>query len=393
MDVIVLGLGVNGLAVTRSLGCRRLTVAGIYHDQDDLGRHSRYLSRVERLPEQYDARQLLTACLAVTATRDAQKNKPVIICTTDQFAETVAEHGALFEPYFLLTTPGKELYWRFLAKQATADICSEHHFPIPDTRYTKTPGQLISLTKSMAYPVIIKPDLTFDRAFPGKNVVVRSHQELSDFIARYPELETRVVVQNIVPSGDGNIYVVTCFCDNNAKVRTIYSGKKIRQYLPDYGVTCFGVSEHRQALKQTVIEFLEAIGYRGFATLEFAYDAEKDSFIFIELNIRTFYHNQLFKDAGLDINYLAYQLTAETDELAPCLSRQQDGVYWLDFTRDFGSFMRKRKSGQLTLLPWLRDISKARSFAYFDTGDLKPFIASVRKFIMISLSGFFRPNK
>ncbi|WP_281560880.1 hypothetical protein [Thalassomonas sp. RHCl1] len=393
MDAIVLGLGVNGLAVTRSLGCQHLKVAGIYHDNGDLGRYSRYLNAVEKLPDSFDAKQVLAACRAVSSAQDKTGHKPVLICTTDQFAETLAGHSELFAPYFLLTTPSKELYWRFLAKQATADICNEHNFPIPETCYSKTAGELAALTKNLSYPVIIKPDLTFDGGFPGKNVVVNSHQELTDFIGRYPELETRVVAQSIVPSGDGNIYVVSSFSDQNGKVRVIYSGKKIRQYLPDYGVTCFGVSEHQEKLKQTVSDFLEAIGYRGFATLEFAYDEATDSFIFIELNIRTFYHNQLFKDAGLDINYLAYQLTTKCATLPPCLSRQKDGVYWLDFTRDFGSFIRKRKSGKLTLLPWLKDISKARSFAYFDRGDLKPFIASVRKFIIISLSGLFQPKK
>ena len=393
MDAIVLGLGVNGLAVARSLGCRRLTVAGLYHNKDDLGRYSRHLKRVKKISGNYDVEQLLDACREVIATTEATSHKPVIICTTDQFAETIARHSELFEPYFLLTTPGKPLYWRFLAKQATADICREHAFPAPDTRYSKTPGQLIPESKSLDYPVIIKPDLTFDPDFPGKNVVANSHHELAAFFARYPELETRVVVQNIVPSGDGRIYVVTSFSDQNGKVRAIYSGKKIRQYLPDYGVTCFGVSEHREKLKQTVIDFLEALGYTGFATLEFAYDADKDSFTFIELNIRTFYHNQLFKDAGIDINYLAYRLTTKSGELPPCISRQKDEVYWLDFTRDFGSFFRKRKQGKLTLLPWLKDIIKARSFAYFDTGDLKPFIASVRQFIMIALSGLFQPKK
>lgn len=393
MDVIVLGLGVNGLAVTRSLGCRQLAVAGIYHDDMDLGRYSRYLRQVKRIPANYDAQQVLAACRSLISNKTQSGHKAVIICTSDQFAETLAGHAALFEPFFLLTTPSKALYWRFLAKQATADICREHQFPIPETRYSKTPGQLTALTENLHYPVIIKPDLTFDQGFPGKNVIAHSHRELQEFFTRYPELDTRVVVQDIVPSGDGKIYVVSTFSDKNAKVRAIYSGKKIRQYLPDYGVTCFGVSEHKEKLKQTVINFLEAIGYHGFATLEFAYDEEKDRFIFIELNIRTFYHNQLFKDAGVDLNYLAYQLTTETGNIPSCVSKQKDGIYWLDFTRDAGSFIRKRKSGKLTLLPWLKDILKARSFAYFDLRDLKPFIASVRKFIIISLSGFFQRQK
>jgi len=403
MDAIVLGLGVNGLAVVRSLGEKSLRVAGIYHDKDDeLGIYSRYLNKIEKISLSYTKDELLTACLKLVETKDelltaclklvetketAQK-KAVIFCTTDSFAATISKHQSLFEQHFIITTPDQNMYWHFVAKQPTADICTTNNFPIPKTIYCTDKNQLLIKAQHLTYPLIIKPNLTFGDEFPGKNLIAQTKADLSKFICDYPQLETEVVVQEIVPSGDGKIYLVTTYSDRTGKVRIAYSGKKIRQYLPDYGVTCFGVSETNEHLKQITIQFLEDINYTGYATLEFAYDEKNDRFYFIELNIRSFYHNQLFKDAGLDINYLAYQLEAQTgNNSEQCLMHQKDGIYWLDFTRDFGSFLRKK---QLTTFSWLKSLTKARSFAYFDIKDIKPFIVSIKVFILLTLKNIFR---
>ncbi|MFT6735472.1 MAG: D-aspartate ligase [Polaribacter sp.] len=392
MDAIVLGLGVNGLAVVRSLGEKSLRVAGIYHDKNnELGIHSRYLKKIEKISVSYTKDELLTACLKLVETKEPAQKKAVIFCTSDSFAATISKHQSLFEQHFIITTPDKDMYWHFVAKQPTADICTTNNFPIPKTIYCTEKYQLLIKAQHLTYPLIIKPNLTFGDEFPGKNLIVHTKDELGKFISDYPQLETEVVVQEIVPSGDGKIYLVTTYSDKAGKVRIAYSGKKIRQYLPDYGVTCFGVSESNKHLKQITIQFLEAINYTGYATLEFAYDEKNKRFYFIELNIRSFYHNQLFKDASLDINYLAYQLEAQTSiNSEQCLMLQKDGIFWLDFTRDFGSFLRKK---HLTTLTWLKSLLKARSFAYFDKKDIKPFIVSLKVFTIIVLKNLFQNNR
>ncbi len=381
MDVIVLGLGVNGLAVVRSLGEKGLTISGVYNDSfDELGVHSKYIKECRNVRKACTKDELLTACDNMLLSSSIKK--PVLICTTDAFASVVAENQDVFSQRFLLTVPSKEIYWQFLAKQPTAAICTNNSLAIPKTVFVSKEESLLEACQDINYPVIVKPDLTFDDAFPGKNVIVNNRAELEQFLVSYPQLESRVVAQEIVPSGDGKIFVVTTFSDVNGKVRSAYSGKKIRQYLPDYGVTCFGVSIEIPELKQKVITFLEKIGYIGFATLEFAYNEETDEYLFIELNIRTFYHNQLFKDAGLDINYNAYLLASGqvTDDL---LIKQKDDVHWIDFTRDLGSYRRKRVQNKIIFSDWIRDVLKARSFAYLNRKDMKPFIVSIARLFSI----------
>lgn len=379
MDVLVLGLGVNGLAVVRSLGEKALKVNGIALDDDkELGKYSKYITDYKIFYSGDCADDLLRLCKSLSS----NDTKPFLICTCDLFANLIAENQELFEKYFVLSVPNSNLYWKFLQKQPTAQICMDNHVPIPETIFVSDTGSLLNKLSDISYPVIIKPNLTYEESFPGKNVIAQNRNEVVDFLSQYPELETKVVVQEIIESGDGSIYVVSTYSDKNGKVQGVYCGRKIRQYLPDYGVTCFGVSESNQYLKELSVNFLETIGYEGFATLEFALDKKTGNYYFIELNIRTFYHNQLFKDAGVDLNWIAYQSSIENKD--DFKLEQLDGVFWIDLTRDMGSFYRKYREKKIKISTWFRDIRRANSYAYLSFPDMKPFYMSILLLLKIA---------
>ncbi len=374
MDVIVLGLGINGLAVVRSLGERRLKIGGIYNDaNDEIGIYSKYLSSTSCFTKTDESEILFQACLGLLG---ECSTKPVLICTTDLFSELVASNSSMFEERFILTTPQQDLYWKFLKKQPTARISMDNNLKIPKTIFVNLDEKLLDECKGLIYPVIIKPNITFEKTFPAKVIIANDISELEGFVRDYPHLETKVVVQEIIPSGDGKLFIVSTFSDKNGEVQAIYTGKKVRSYLPDFGVTSYGISCSCEELKLTVTSFLNSINYTGFADLEFAYDEEQDEYYFIELNIRTSYLNQLYKDSGVDLNYIGY-LSSKEEDYQFLISNQVDGVRWCDFIRDLGSCYRKIKDGKISLLDCIVDISKARSFAYFNIKDVRPFIFSL----------------
>jgi predicted ATP-grasp superfamily ATP-dependent carboligase len=232
--------------------------------------------------------------------------------------------------------------------------------------------------------VIVKPRHTFDADFPGKNAIIEDRDALIDFFREY-NIANKAVVQRIIPSGDGDILVVNSYSGADGKVQAAYSIRKIRQFKPDYGATSFGVSEHHPKLIEKTIRFLNAIGYRGFAMSEFARSRYDARIYFLELNTRTCLHNQLGADIGVDLTQIGYlDMVGQGDTQCLLNKRQKDGVYWLDFRRDRGSMKAKRRNRELSLIRWLAEISKARSFALWDFRDPQPFFAaflwSVRRF-------------
>jgi predicted ATP-grasp superfamily ATP-dependent carboligase len=387
---IVMGTNVNGIGVLRSLGRLGITCGAVFATEyGDHAYQSKYLSRSCQIARNPTDAEIADALSNLSKSMD--KPRPVLIPTADRYSQFLCRNASSLSDEFRLNCADIDLYDTFLDKWRTAGICNRNRVPIPDTFCPTSDTELERLCPELEYPVIVKPRYTFDQKFPGKNAVFNDPSELQLFFRQYPVLGD-VVIQKIIPSGDGDIFVIATYSSSHGIVRAMYSGRKIRQYLPDYGATCFGVSETQEDLELLTRRFLDAIHYKGFAMVEFARNRANGHPYFLELNTRTAWTNQLFADAGIDLTQIGYLEMAGL-EFSSILGeiKQRDGIYWLDFRRDFASYRLKRHQGQITFLQWLRSIVKARSFAYLALADPKPFVVGclwrIREIIQKHLFG------
>lgn len=372
---IVLGTNVNGVAVIRSLGRLGVACGAVYsRTPNDQARHSKYLKVACEVSDSANPSEVTTALGTVADSLGARR--PVLIATTDRYSQFLCKNQASLSKRYRLTCADPDLYDAFLDKWKTVGICQQYDILIPDTICPTSMDELRHLAPGLPYPVIVKPRYTFDRAFPGKNAVLADFAALKAFFERHRVIGN-AVIQRIIRSGDGDILVTVSYSGADGRTKAMYSGRKIRQYLPDYGATCFGISERHPELEEESRAFLDAIGYKGFAALEFARSREDGRPYFLELNTRTYYHNQLFADAGVDLTQIGYLETVGR-EYADIVdrSKQREGVIWLDFQRDFAAMRIKRRHGQITICQWLRSIVAARSFAWWSWHDPKPFFMS-----------------
>jgi predicted ATP-grasp superfamily ATP-dependent carboligase len=190
-----------------------------------------------------------------------------------------------------------------------------------------------------------------------------------------------MVFQEIVPSGDCHIYVCTVLLDSSGQPVLRYTGRKIRQYEPDYGVTCLGVSEWNEEVATIATRFLQAIGFRGLCTIEFARHRITGRYLLLEANPRSYYHNALCTDSGVNFPLAEYSLLIGG---SPPSRQQRDGIYWIDLPRDLGSFYRKRRDGALSTAQWLRSALRARSFASFAFDDPLPWLQETSQLARLS---------
>jgi predicted ATP-grasp superfamily ATP-dependent carboligase len=193
------------------------------------------------------------------------------------------------------------------------------------------------------------------------------------------------IVQEIIPSGDGDVFAIASYSDSQGKVRASVCWRKLRQYRPDYGATCYGVTEHHPELERRNRTFLEAIGYKGFSMSEFAQSRADAHMYFLELNTRTSWPNQLFVDAGVDLTQLGYIDMSRSDLSQKQTFVPREGIIWVDFRRDRASARIKRKQGEIGLWEWLFSLTRARSFAHWNMRDPLPFLMislwRVRRFL------------
>lgn len=374
-SAIVLGGEVNGLAVIRSLGRLGIRVAAVHAAKPgDPARYSRYPALTGEVSVDATDEVLLQA-ISDCAGR-VGGHRIVLIPTTDRFSELLAAHEPALRPDFVVCNPQAGVCEAFLDKWSTAELCRKHGVLIPATACPTGREQLDAAAASMNYPVIVKPRLTFGTGFPGKNAVFSDAGSLRGFFQDH-DLLGKCVVQEIIPSGDGDVIVTAAYSGTDGSVRAIYSGRKLRQYLPDYGATCFGVSERHPELELATRRLLDSIRYRGFSALEFARSRTDGKHYFLELNTRTYYHNQLFSDAGVDLTQIGFVDAVGLDYRSVIgVPVQREGLVWLDFRRDFQSMRIKRRAGRITLSSWFISLFSASSFAVWNSRDPLPFLAS-----------------
>ena len=242
---------------------------------------------------------------------------------------------------------------------------------------------MLAAASTFRYPVIIKPAGGVATGFPGKNVVVQDADGLLGFYRAQPELTDRTVFQEFIESGDGHILYVSTYSGADGVVMARCSFRKLRQWLPDRGVTSYGVSETMEDLLEQTTSFLQSIGYVGFTGVEFAEDAKTGETFFLELNARAVLPNRLLADAGVDLTAVAYLEMCGLGQ--PQAMIQRDEVYWIDFQHDIPSGAVRWSRGELSLRGWLRDAWRATSFATWDRHDPRPFLASLRRMGSIAL--------
>lgn len=382
VPAVVLGLGVNGLGVVRSLGRNGVPVIGIYSQFHDAGRFSKYCKIVKRLVLGYNQEAFLDELIRL----GQGLNRPPLLPTSDESLYFISDHRKSLERYYRFNIPDLQTLEMVIKKNGTQELAERCGVPIPRTHYPQTSEELKYICSEIRFPCIIKPLDTFSVKFfeSAKNIIVADPGQLRAFYQIHPHFLGQTIVQEIIRGGDGHIFVCAAYFSANSEPLAIYTGRKLRQYPPDYGITCLGESIYLPELEAMTVRFLKQIGFRGLVAAEFVRDRKSGSFYFIELNARSYYHNQLFTDCGVNLAYIAYQdLLGE--KIEPLCLRQKEGIWWLDFQRDLSSCWRKRKQGEITWGEWLRTILRARSFAYYDRKDLKPYLFAVYLFARILL--------
>ena len=368
---IVIELGVNGLGAVRSLGKLGIEVIGVY-TEEGAGCYSKYCRPLEfpkiAVDEEGFKAQLIALCSSLA-------KPPVLFPTSDQSVSFISRHRNELAKHALFSLPDTETLDKIINKDGTFELASSCGVTIPATHVPATMNDVRSIAEQINFPVIFKPNDTFSGLLPGnaKNITFRTKEEMLGFFDANPACADKGVLQEIIWGGDGYIYVCAGYFNRSGDPLALYTGRKIRQHLPDYGVTCCGESVYVPELIQVSTDFMKKLNYWGLASVEFTRDRKTGKYYFLEINARSYYHNSLFLTCGINLPYAAYQDIVSGGSVEVPKQKQKEGIIWIDFDRDVGSFWRKFKKGELGFGEWIGSVVRARSFGVFAADDWGPF--------------------
>jgi D-aspartate ligase len=385
LPAFVLGLGENGYGVLRSLARTGVEVTGFYSEAKECGRFSRHV-RARLLSRSLDGEEM---CDVLIDHARRSGRRPVLVPTSDRFAFLLAEHQVRLAEYFLYHWVSQDTLAAAADKAGVALLCRQAGVNLPLTRVTAAGEDPVTLSASLPFPCLVKPNRSFDAPFPGgmKNFVATGPAELAAFYRANPHLLGSTVCQQIIEGGDDQIFQCTILMRLRG-TPAVFCTRKLHQYPPGYGVMCYGRSEDTPMLREQSMKLLQALDYRGLASLEFKQCQRDGRLYFIELNPRLPWYNALFDAAGVNLAHLAY-LDLAGHPIAK-LPRQRDGVHWIGLKLDFGWYLRMRGHGA-SLHKWLGDVLRARCFAWFDWRDMRPFLHATMQLLQLALQRLWQP--
>lgn len=369
-------LGANyyiGLSVIRGLGRRGIhTVAIEYQTEGSYGFKSKYLKEKLIAPHyRMDTKNFINYLIEYAK---KQSVKPVLFPCADPYVEVVDAHLNLLKEYYLIAQQEQGLYSQLMDKNSLQEIAIQHHILVPETIQADADNLLERVHSELAYPCIVKPSDSpaFVSIFRAKMFKVHNDTELTEALLKAKNQNLEVFVQRIIPGFDDHMYTFDCYLNQQSKVTHYMTCNKKRQYPINFGASVYTSQEHVQELFNIGAPFLEAVGFKGFAEIEFKKDEKTGQYYLIEINVRTTNLNVLLEKVGINFPYIQYaELIGEhigTQHFTKTTKRTF--LYGLE---DFLAVKAYLKSKQLKIRDLLKIAFRKRAYAIWSFDDPKPY--------------------
>jgi predicted ATP-grasp superfamily ATP-dependent carboligase len=390
---VVLGADVNALGHIRSLGKKGIPTYSICtgSKNDNPDNFSKYSVPVYVLENKSDYEaNLLNTLINLSK---SFKKKPVLYATSDYFIDFITLNRSSLEKHYLFNIPSRNIIKIITSKYSTDKAARSSGLESPTTIRYKDRNFFAHVTDTIGFPCLLKPIDSFTCSFPGKNQCIQNRRKLAVFIEQHPELKNHIIAQEIIPGSEDSIFQCTVYIGLRGQIQ-FFTMQKIHQYPPGYGTTSLGRSISITSLREKTKRILRDIGYTGFASVEFKKSTNTNDYYLIEINPRLPWYNSLFDSCGVNFPYLAYLDLTENDAFDQTIVLQKENIYWLHLRNEVRGLWKRKKAGiDVNIAQYLGQAIKARSFAYFDCLDLRPFFESSFKFFRLEICRFFSELK
>jgi predicted ATP-grasp superfamily ATP-dependent carboligase len=307
VPAVVLGAGVNGLGVVRSLA--RADVPVWLLDSDV---HSPEMRT--RVARSLRIRTLHGETLIEELERLGNERfaglRPVLFLTQEETVKMVSHHRDRLSPFYRFSLPARDTADTLMHKHGFQRLAERYNAPIPKLVHVGTRADLAALD-GLRYPVVAKPgerNAEYSRHF-RKAYRVENITEARDLVQRILAVMPDVVVQEWIEGPDSNIHFCLQYLDRGSEVVASFTGRKVRSWPPEVGGTasCTAAPEADAELSAITSRFFKAAGVTGMAGMEYKRDARDGTFRLVEPTIgRTDYQEEVATLNGVNLPHAAY---------------------------------------------------------------------------------------
>lgn len=231
-----------------------------------------------------------------------KKNNILLIATSDLYVKMVMEEKSLLEKYYVFNYPDINIVNNLLVKETFYETYKNMGLDMPETLiYKCNQNDDINKIKEhfKEYPIIIKPsdvveyhnlEETLDKVYK-----VYNEEELEKVILKIEKsgYKNNLIIQEFIPGDDSALFDSIFYIGKNKKAQiATFAQIGLQEHTPTGIGNCTvlvnGYDEHgyKEELIYKLKDFLEKIGYQGFAEFDMKYDSRDGKYKVLEINPR-----------------------------------------------------------------------------------------------------------
>lgn len=305
LPAVVLGMGLNGLGVVRSLARAGVPVVAVDDDAQRPAMRTRY------------GRKLIVRALSGDALVDdlvafgrTFAERPVLFLTEEATVRTVSERRGELLPYYRITLADAGVMAALMHKEGFRRIAQAHGFRLPRSLHV-TDADTLAAAGALRYPAVLKPggrNADYGRSFK-KAYRVTNYEQAAMLCRRIMPVLPDLVLQEWIAGADADIYFCLQYIRADGTPAASFTGRKIRSWPPEVGGTasCVGAPEAAVQIEAETTRFFRASGFVGMGSMEYKHDRERGELYLVEPTVgRTDYQEEVATLNGVNIPLAAY---------------------------------------------------------------------------------------
>jgi predicted ATP-grasp superfamily ATP-dependent carboligase len=255
------------------------------------GLRSRYATEVWNVPDTHvDPEGVVKVVLEIGERLRAQGRRGVLIPTQDSTVELLCRHRDRFPGSLVCHLPDYAVIKACSDKEVQCRLARSLDVPLPNTFFDDERDQLFAAIESGAqgFPLVVKSRRELPPSLRKKFriVLVNDVAELRRVLAEAEAAGVSYIVQDVIPGGDDNLYTFGSYMDRAGALRAWFTGRKLRQQPPRFGVCRVGESKRVEVIVDDGVKLLRGLDYFGISQVEYKYDPRDGRYKLIEVNPR-----------------------------------------------------------------------------------------------------------
>ena len=255
-----------------------------------------------RLVPDFETKEGFVKALNQYANEKAEE-KILLIGTSDELVRLIVESKEKLDKKYVYNYPSLDILNKVLVKDKFYKAFKDSKLDMPKTYvYKCSTGQVIDdkIIEEFMYPLIVKPGNSVEyhnHRFEGMYKVYKvfSKEELLEAIKKIEAsgYKENLVIQEFIPGDDCALFDSIFYCGKDKKVKLMTFAQIGLQERNPTGIgNCTflvnGFDEHgyKEDIVYKLKDFMEEIGYQGFAEFDLKYDKRDGKYKVLEINPR-----------------------------------------------------------------------------------------------------------